>query len=196
MPLSVHPMFLGLLLACAFISSACDDSSNSNGNDAGISTADARGVGSTTDAQLTNLGQSVWPVALDAQVGDAAIPVSRVPMVRAASTISAKIPSVNRVLRCVRTVLCISAHRTGSRHSETLHAPAGISPARGECRPIKHNVLVLFDTSESMNSCVTEDNQTYTDCCNGDCPGEWPVCEVADRPLSRLAIVSESSKFS
>ncbi|MGC6417653.1 MAG: EB domain-containing protein [Bradymonadia bacterium] len=56
----------------------------------------------------------------------------------------------------------------------------------GACRPIKHNIMVLFDTSESMNSCVTDENQSYVDCCGGDCPGEWPICETAERPLSRL----------
>ena len=56
----------------------------------------------------------------------------------------------------------------------------------GACRPIKHNIMVLFDTSESMNSCVTDANQSYVDCCGGDCPGEWPICETAERPMSRL----------
>ena len=31
----------------------------------------------------------------------------------------------------------------------------------GECRPIKHNVAILFDTSESMNSCAVDSNSSY-----------------------------------
>ena len=56
----------------------------------------------------------------------------------------------------------------------------------GSCRPIKHNVVVLFDTSSSMNTCMQDDNNSYTECCGGTCPGEWPICETANAPLSRL----------
>ncbi|MEE2644601.1 MAG: EB domain-containing protein [Myxococcota bacterium] len=55
----------------------------------------------------------------------------------------------------------------------------------GECRPIKHNVMILFDTSESMNSCVNE-SDSYVDCCGDVCPEPWPVCETRENPLSRL----------
>ena len=56
----------------------------------------------------------------------------------------------------------------------------------GACRPIKHNVVILFDTSESMNSCATDERNDYLDCCGGVCPSPWPICETADQPLSRL----------
>lgn len=42
----------------------------------------------------------------------------------------------------------------------------------GDCRPIKHNVAVLFDTSVSMNRCVQDSRNSYEECCNGRCPGE------------------------
>ena len=56
----------------------------------------------------------------------------------------------------------------------------------GDCRPIKHNVAVLFDTSVSMNRCVQDSRNSYEECCNGRCPGEWPICETESDPLSRL----------
>ena len=166
MPLSVHPMFLGLLLACAFISNACDDSSNSNGNDAGISTADARGVGSTTDAQLTNLGQSDAAMsALDAQVGDAAIPVNPCPDGQSRiDNICQDTECEPGAQVCQDGTLYICAPDGQSAQRDPARTCGDLTCIEGECRPIKHNVLVLFVTSESINSCVTEDNQTYTDC--------------------------------
>lgn len=74
--------------------------------------------------------------------------------------------------------------------TEVVPAPSGMCPGRtcieGECRPIKHNVVLLFDTSSSMNSCVDNSGDSYYDCCGADCPAEWPVCETQDNPLSRL----------
>ena len=57
----------------------------------------------------------------------------------------------------------------------------------GDCRPIKHNVVLLFDTSSSMNSCVSDPNRSFEDCCGGVCSSPWPTCEDPASPQSRLA---------
>ena len=63
---------------------------------------------------------------------------------------------------------------------------AGRACIEGECRPIKHNVVILFDTSSSMNTCVDDSGDSYTDCCGNQCPDPWPICETSEAPLSRL----------
>ena len=89
-------------------------------------------------------------------------------------------------LRC-REGVAYECNESGTHEERTL-CPGGRSCIEGECRPILHNVLLLFDTSFSMNQCADGSGDDYLDCCDNGCPQEWPICETADNPLSKLGM--------
>jgi len=65
----------------------------------------------------------------------------------------------------------------------TFDCPPGQSCRKGECAPIRNNLLVVFDTSGSMNDPV--------DCICPDvgCPAKpFPECEVAECPRTRIGL--------
>lgn len=75
---------------------------------------------------------------------------------------------------------------TSGTSQAVLPCPENRQCLAGQCRPILHNVVILFDTSSSMNDCIDQDLQPYYDCCPAGCPEEWPVCETYQNPLSKL----------
>lgn len=87
-------------------------------------------------------------------------------------------------IRCVEGApeVC-NATRTGW---EPTTCPSGGACIDGACRPIHHNVILLFDTSASMNLCAQGPSRSYTESCNNGAPGVWPTCEPASDPLTRV----------
>jgi len=81
----------------------------------------------------------------------------------------------------------VDCDATGTQKT-TFECPGKQQCIQGDCRPILHNVVLLFDTSASMNYCVDDDEKDYVDCCPAGCPQDWPVCETFDQPLSKLGV--------
>lgn len=69
--------------------------------------------------------------------------------------------------------------------------PAGLACAEGECKPVPPNVLLLIDTSGSMN--WDSNGQDPTDCFGGSCP-VWshPNCDNGPSAYTRLGKVKEA----
>ena len=74
----------------------------------------------------------------------------------------------------------------------TLHpCPPGSYCPDGldSCVPVRHRLLILFDTSGSMDQYPGAD--VWVEDCreeNLPCPDPWPVCETAEKPLSVLSL--------
>ena len=67
-----------------------------------------------------------------------------------------------------------------------IPCPGGTECALGACRPIQANVLLVVDTSDSMNSLW--DTAMHADDCEGwDCPPwQFPSCDDPSEPQTRL----------
>jgi hypothetical protein len=70
-----------------------------------------------------------------------------------------------------------------------LPCPGGTACEGGICAPIEPNVIVLVDTSGSMNQ-ADELGGTLADCVGDSCaPWTWPLCDAAAAPMTRLGKV-------
>ena len=70
------------------------------------------------------------------------------------------------------------------------NCPPGQECREGECRNMKQRVLVVFDTSGSMN--LFPGTTTYPKMCGGattdDCLEPWPTCEAPDSPITTMGV--------
>ena len=194
MKLNLHCIWASLIIyTISVLSIACDDSNNRNSDSSNNFSDQSTPLNSDqgladqglTDQELTDqdpltmmndmmssmsmMDASVCPEG-EAWLAGACVPVVCEP--------SAQVCRGGALFQC---------NEMGTALRETpVDSCRGRTCIEGECRPIKHNVAILFDTSESMNKCVANSNGSYVDCCGGDCPAPWPVCETADNPLSRI----------
>ena len=154
----------------------CDDSSTPSGDSSsGGSSAGASSLSGETASGETASGESTGGESNPCAEGQAFLNGDCIPMI---CEPSATVCQEGEPYQCDPTGTSILSTPPGSCRGRTC--------IEGNCRPIKHNVVILFDTSESMNSCVNDPNESYVDCCGGACPEPWPICERAENPLSRL----------
>ena len=67
-----------------------------------------------------------------------------------------------------------------------IPCPGGSACLEGECVPLQPNVILLMDTSGSMNA-VDLSGTLPAECTGDECPPwTWPSCDVVDAPQTRL----------
>jgi len=67
-----------------------------------------------------------------------------------------------------------------------IPCPGGMACNEGQCVPIESNVILLLDTSGSMNA-MNPQGDMPKDCTGENCPPwEWPSCDDATVPKTRL----------